>query len=516
MYRKNNPLQSAMEDSGCTLLGWKSVAAALETFFRQATNDDASSTARAEKNSASHQASLRRTLSLGSAGGPFGSFDTHEGFLGDKSVWEYYMENPEQVHQMSRENFYKNNRVPQPAPQEDSLCCATFDDCFGVDDEDEDGNDGSAFKKREFVSRRRNRKSNSNNNQKRQNKKRSGWRAQPPSPPSRESTDVSSSAYRTESKSKAKPSEKSVKKSNNQLPPYVIVYQPRRPVHQDQQLEVTWRRECLDRHTRLVRWAGKLELSMPQPLARCHNSNVSKTSMTTSLASSIQPSLSSAVVDSDVGWITCYSLQKGLTDEACAAAKDPVLNHFCQRFGLWANRLSSFDTNNNDDDGSIHYHNPRKTLNYSRQRVPTFLEQESLFVPYGTAAAQEELQHILATQQAPDGAVLRVDTVLQSMPIFFISDVFIDPEFRGSGLGLVLLDRACRRVADSVCLVVIFLRDYTDERLPHYLGLLGFSFLAPGFLMRRHGIGKERSPPKLDEICPFLPHQLVASSSGRL
>ena len=212
------------------------------------------------------------------------------------------------------------------------------------------------------------------------------------------------------------------------------------------------------------------------------------------MASDVQGS----TADKEVGWITCYSLQKGLSDVACAAAKDPVLNHFCQRFGLWANRVGSPDN----------FH--------PAARHPAMLDQEPLFAPYGTDVAQQELQHRLAMGAAPDGAVLSVEQVLQSMPVFFISDLFIDPKLRGSGLGLVLLDRACRRVADSVCLVVVFLRDYTDERLPHYLGLLGFSFLAPGFLMRRHGVGKSFSPPRLDEICPFLPPAVVASSGGRL
>ena len=204
------------------------------------------------------------------------------------------------------------------------------------------------------------------------------------------------------------------------------------------------------------------------------------------------PSDPSMVDDSEVGWITCYTFQQGLTDAVCSEARDPVLNHFCQRFGLWANRLHE-----------------------ERCATPASLQQEALFYPYGTQAAQDELQSRLSRGEAPDGAVLQVSQVLQAMPVFFISDLFVDPEYRGSGLGLVLLDRACRRVADSVCLIIIFLRDYTDERLPHYLGLLGFSFLAPGFLMRRHGLGLHR-PPRLDEVCPFLPASMSQTSGGKL
>lgn len=317
---------------------------------------------------------------------------------------------------------------------------------------------------------------------------------------------------------------------------YIILYRPREDIFEDpsHHFDVIWQRECLDTGTRLVRWSGSLEISNPHyskneaagakaggPYFFCNNPNdpgAGATGTTTTTANtdasnsrnspgslqhrrthstlttnSAEPSLSPTAADTEVGWITCYNISRGLNEMACAASGDPVLMHFCKRFGLWSSRLE----------------------NMKPGSVPRELDQDSLFHPYGSQAADEELQRRLAQGQAPDGAVLDIGAVLQGMPIFFISDLFVDPGFRGTGLGLMLLDRACRRVADSFGLVVVFLRDYTDERLPTYLGLLGFSFLAPGFLVRRHGHGKS-PPPRLEEVCPFLPAHLANSSGGRL
>lgn len=426
----------------------------MNSFFEEATAP--------ERDSASHQQALRRNLSLHSA--HFGSFDTfatNEGIMGDKSVWEFYLEIPEIIHRKSKERFYaasnrsSNTASPPPPPpppppfESDRLCGGGIESCIWHDE-----GEPRSHQARETFSRRC--------------RKRTVWED---TPPSRESSDVSSF-------------NKPTPKRTSQRPEYIVLYQPKTQMEEEQHMDIMWHRECLDTNTRLVRWQGTMEISGPRPLSPATNSTLSSSSS----SSASQPT----VADSEVGWITCYNLQKGLTDAACAAAKDPVLNHFCQRFGLWANRIP-------DD---------------CQGKIPASLENDALFAPYGTQAAQEELRQRLARGDAPDGAVLRVADVLQGLPIFFISDLFVNPEMRGSGLGLVLLDRACRRVAESFCLVVVFLRDYTDERLPLYLGLLGFSYLAPGFLMRRHGHG-ERAP-RLDEILPFLPPHLVATSGGKL
>eukprot|EP00977_Amphora_coffeiformis_P002949 scaffold568_cov160-Amphora_coffeaeformis.AAC.6 len=435
----------------CAFVGWNSITAALSSFFEHAT-----AWSPEEQETAEHRQNIRRKLSLDDLGGSLlgGSLDTigtNEGIMGDRSVWDFNFESPERIFQRSKENFYKNSKIPRSSkPPSSGVAglCTGLDQCLGLEDEDE-----KEKPKREISSRS-------------QKLEIPSWEE----PPSFEGSEVS--GY-----------DKDGFKSKR--PGSIVIYKPRNILEESQHFDVLWRRDCLDPTTRLVRWSGAMELSGPQTLSRQPNSNLTTISTGTSAISALVP-------ESEVGWITCYSLHSGLTSEACAASKDPVLNHFCQRFGLWSNQVSSMDYG----------------------AIPASFDQPSLFHPYGSQAAEEELQRRLAMGEAPDGAVLNVAEVLQGMPIFFISDLFIQLELRGNGLGLVLLDRACQRIADSFCLVIVFLRDYTDERLPLYLGLLGFSFLAPGFLMRQRGNGE--TPPRLDEVCPFLPADLLSTSGGKL
>ena len=435
----------------CAFAGWNSVTAALDSFFEHATVPSPEA-----QDTADHRTNIRRKLSLDGLGGSFLSesldtIGTNEGIMGDRSVWDFNLESPERIFQRSKEFFYQRKKIPRAPKQAQSEVgglCGGLDQCLGLDDGDEKE------------------KPNQEMHSRRHKLEIPSWEE----PPSFEGSEVSGyNKYGCKSK----------------RPASIVIYKPRSILEENQQFDVLWRRDCLYPPTRLVRWSGAMELSGPQTLSRQHNSNLTTISTGTS-------AMSAFVSESEVGWITCYSLHGGLTSEACAAAKDPVLNHFCQRFGLWSKQVPSMDYGT----------------------IPASFDQLSLFHPYGSQAAEEELQRRLTLGEAPDGAVLNVAEILHGMPIFLISDLFIQPELRGSGLGLVLLDRACQRIADSFCLVIIFLRDYTDERLPLYLGMLGFSFLAPGFLMRRRGTGE--SPPRLDEVCPFLPATILTTSGGKL
>ena len=435
----------------CTFAGWNSVTDALNSFFEQATASSPE-----EQDTTDYRQKIRQKLSLDDLGGSFlgGSLDTigtNEGIMGDRSVWDFNFETPEQLFQRSKEKFYQNSkfaRESKPTSSDIGVVCGGLCECLGLDDKDE-----KEKPKREMYSGRHRQEMPS-------------WECLPSFEGS-EVSDCDKDGYKSK------------------RPDSIVVYKPRNVLEENQHFDVLWRRDCIDPTTRLIRWSGAMEISGPQILSRQHDSNLTTISTGTSVFSAL-------VSESEVGWITCYSLHNGLTSEACAAAKDPVLNHFCERFGLWSKRMPSMDYGT----------------------IPASFDRSSLFHPYGSEAAEEELQRRFAEGEAPDGAVLNVAEVLQGMPIFFISDLFIKPELRGSGLGLVLLDRACQRIADSFCLVIVFLRDYTDERLPLYLGLLGFSFLAPGFLMRPRG--NASTPPHLDEVCPFLPADLLSTSGGKL
>lgn len=480
----------------CSSFGWASATDAIHSFFQEATTH-------VEEEEEKHQRTLRRNLSLNSRQkfGKGGSFDTaiasDGGILGDRTIWDFYFDADQTQTHHQKTTYAKVDKVVASTESKDGggsktsrnsdipdeLCGVGLDHCFVVSSDD----DETASKKRGVVWQRRRRKKNQKKKDKsppsspnRINKSAASRHDHQDRVPSRDSSSVSS----------CKPDRDELRRQKNGPPPFLVLYMPRKQIQEEQHLDVVWQRECLAIKTRLVRWSGNLEMSNPNPahkLQRSHNGS----SLTDNTSSSFSQTTPPSMIDSEIGWITCYNISRGLTELACAASVDPVLVHFCKRFGLWQSRLDTFQGD-----------------------VPDVLEQESLFCPYGSQAAEDELHRRLAAGQAPDGAVLEIAAVLQGMPIFFISDLFIDPEYRGTGLGLVLLDRATRRVADSLCLVVVFLRDYTDERLPMYLGLLGFSFLAPGFLMRRHGHGERR--PRLDEVCPFLPSHLVNTSGGRL
>ena len=407
-----------------TCVAFSSLAEALDAFFHAPT----------KRKSPSHQESLSRNHSLGSIYNASITFPSNDGVAEDhnKSSWEYYLDFPEKIQRRGRE-FLQKHTARSKGAQPDRVGGSIYH-CLGVDEQE---------------------------TTKRDARRKDAWRT---SPPSRESSSLSSQS--TEKKVVRVP----------RIPDYLILYRSKEPVMNVEDLDVVWKHNCLDATTNLVHWSGTMEDANPRAPSLCNDN---------STLSSCGGDSRQSLPDIGVGWITCFNIQRGLSDAGLASAKDPVLNHFCQRFGILS--VKAFQS-----DPTI---------------IPEQLLNEDLFHPYGTQTAQEEMKHRLSLGHAPDGSVLDLTQILPGMPVFFISDMFVHPAHRGSGLGLVLLDRALKRVADSVCLVIIFLRDYTDERLPHYLGLMGFSYLAPGFLMRRNGF--RRRPPQLEDICPFLPDSLL-------
>jgi hypothetical protein len=361
----------------------------------------------------------------------------------DKSTWEQYLDFPEKLHKKGRE-FLRRQHAGVKMPQTSGIC-AGFYHCLGVEEPRKNSKRTSEKQKIQDT------KSNA---------------------PSYVSSSVSSYL-----------SQKSEHDSN--MPAYIVLYHPKPgTVNEDEELEVVWRHECLDSHTDLILWSGTLVKSSCESVPRCNDDD-----STLGIVLEGEDGLLE-IPEDEVGWITCYHIDREVSSAALAASKDPVLLFFCQRFGLES--VNAVSCRNLD-------------------LMPSILKNEELFHPYGTQASQEELERRITLGYPPDGSVLELTDILRGMPIFFISDLFVSPDRRGYGLGLVLLDQALKRVANSVCLVVIFMQDYLDERLPHYLGLLGFSYLAPGFLMRRNGHG--RRPPNVHEICPFLPERLLHSAS---
>jgi GNAT superfamily N-acetyltransferase len=425
--------------TSCSTMGWKSAKEAVTTIFQRAAASDPH-----HNNHASD--TLRRNISLIQSMDE--TFGTQEGILGDRSVWEYYVDAAKQ-----------HARNPAATPTIPPFCST-----FACPGGDHNQTTSTSLSRSSPLSR---------NNSKAPPE---ATAESPDPPPSRESSDVSTVMRR---RVKAAHATRYAAAASQGPPAHLVLYRPTKRILATQLLDVAWTRACLHLPDRLVRWGGSLEITTSPTLVDATPTDVRSLS-------------TASAADSEVGWITSYALEEGITKDACLLAKDPVLTHFCQRFGLWPAA-------------------PGRSVPSSPTLARLLLEDDTLFHPYGTVAAQEELaQRVAANGGKADATVLPVAAVLAAVPVFLISDVFVDPDFRGAGLGLLLLDRMARCVADTPCLIVVFLRDYTDERLPLYLGLLGFSFLAPGFLMRRNGYGDK--PPRLEEVCPFVPTHLLTAA----
>ena len=113
-------------------------------------------------------------------------------------------------------------------------------------------------------------------------------------------------------------------------------------------------------------------------------------------------------------------------------------------------------------------------------------------------------------QAVPDGP--KVDSyyqprgTVQSVSQLLLEDLYVDPDYRGGGLGLSLLDHASRKVGDVLASVVLGLPpgrqapdDEDDNTLQHYFGLLGFQSIHPDYLARTGG------HCLLEEACPAAP-----------
>lgn len=81
--------------------------------------------------------------------------------------------------------------------------------------------------------------------------------------------------------------------------------------------------------------------------------------------------------------------------------------------------------------------------------------------------------------------------------ILCVRDIQLDPQFRGLGLGLYMVDEACRKIDSSDTLGLVMA---LDPRLRAYFGLLGFQPLGDAFLARWSGYVM----PSVTQVCPHL------------
>ncbi|KAL7575100.1 hypothetical protein ACA910_000467 [Epithemia clementina (nom. ined.)] len=171
----------------------------------------------------------------------------------------------------------------------------------------------------------------------------------------------------------------------------------------------------------------------------------------------------------EIGWITMYSISQRIARKP--QLNDPAVAKFVEEFILPANNpLGAGD----ETSGKGAENGLRPNTKFAAARL-----------------------------SSEGGGIMTLSRMLAIGPIFLVTDITIQPNHRGVGLGLFLLDGACRRVAESFSLVIVSLREAVDETLKIYFGLLGFSLLdgRQDFVGRRNG----RHSPCIEEICPYFP-----------
>ena len=179
----------------------------------------------------------------------------------------------------------------------------------------------------------------------------------------------------------------------------------------------------------------------------------------------------------EIGWITMYSISQRINRKP--KINDAAVSLFVEHFILPANNpLGAGDETSGRGAQTNGQKRDNTHATNSKQVGGTSLSSEG-------------------------GGIMTLSRMLAIGPIFLVTDITIQPNHRGVGFGLFLLDGACRRVAESFSLVIVSLREAVDETLKAYIGLLGFTCLdgREDFVGRRNG----RHSPCIEEICPYLP-----------
>ena len=91
----------------------------------------------------------------------------------------------------------------------------------------------------------------------------------------------------------------------------------------------------------------------------------------------------------------------------------------------------------------------------------------------------------------------------ENLPLMLICNVYVPPPYRGLGLGLALIDDACRKPGRDIPWI---LTATSNPSLQDYFGLLGFhpQIFGDSFGARWNDLDRNRLP-KIDDICPHFP-----------
>jgi hypothetical protein len=111
----------------------------------------------------------------------------------------------------------------------------------------------------------------------------------------------------------------------------------------------------------------------------------------------------------------------------------------------------------------------------------------------------------------------------ENLPCLLISHVSVPPKYRGLGLGLALLDDACRKPGRDIPWVLVAhpadvpgaaQRSPSSQRLVDYFALLGFcpDIFGSSFGARWNDL-QHGNLPRIDNLCPHLPSSSLQESS---
>jgi hypothetical protein len=105
-----------------------------------------------------------------------------------------------------------------------------------------------------------------------------------------------------------------------------------------------------------------------------------------------------------------------------------------------------------------------------------------------------------------DGSSTKKYPKLYSLPLLMITHMYIAKEHRGNGLGLLLVDEACRCLGNPAQWVML---TTTQDTLSDYFGILGFQRSEQSNVLLRWNDAYCMATHRYEDVCPHLPHVTI-------
>ena len=182
----------------------------------------------------------------------------------------------------------------------------------------------------------------------------------------------------------------------------------------------------------------------------------------------------------------------------------------------WTGRLceEAVDARQDDTDGFLG-HVTCYRVSPSLQMPVTAAERHALAAVHPHLAALVEYMTVNTTLP-PNGALIsksasnEMEKRLFGLPLVLITNVQVSEEYRGMGLGLLLVDETCRCLANPAQWVLLA-TPTQQEGLRDYFGLLGFthSALLQGEVVIRWNDPYCMATHRYEDLCPHLPRVVI-------